>query len=212
MIDVFLKGGVVMWPILLLAVLSIIIVIERLIYLRKINVDEDRLFQRVKGALEKGHYDEAKAICDNTESPLGALIVSGIDHRHESEYAQKEVLKDAASQEVPRLEKYIGALGTISHIAPLLGLLGTVTGNIAAFGVLGTMGSVADPAVLASGIAEALITTAAGIIVAIPSVIFYNYLVGRVNRIITRMETQVNELILVLRKPDQTQGVSNRAL
>lgn len=206
MIDTFLKGGPVMWPILLLAILALIIVIERLVYLRRIRVDEDRLFSRVKGALEKGHYDEAKAICDNTESPLGALIVTGIEHRNESEYAQKEVLKDCASQEVPRLERFIGALGTISHIAPLLGLLGTVTGNIQAFGVLGNLGSVADPSVLAKGIAEALITTAAGIIVAIPAVIFYNYLVGRVNAIITRMETQVNDLVLVLRDSTGSKG------
>jgi biopolymer transport protein ExbB len=198
MIETFLRGGFVMWPLLLMAIMAIVIVVERLIYLRRINVDEDRLFNRVKGALEKGHYDEAKAICDNTESPLGALIVTGIDHRHEPEYAQKEVLKDAASQEVPRLERYVGALGTISHVAPLLGLLGTVTGNIAAFGILGS-GTAGDPTVLAKGIAEALVTTAAGIVVAIPTVIFYNYLVGRVNGIITRMEAQVNELVLVIK-------------
>lgn len=200
MIETFLKGGFVMWPILLLGILAVVIIVERLLYLKRIKVDEDKLFERVKGALEKGHYDEAKSICDNTESPLGALIQTGIDNRNEADHIQRELLKDAASQEVPRLEKHIGSLGTISHIAPLLGLLGTVTGNIAAFGVLGSFGSVSDPSVLARGIAEALITTAAGIIVAIPAVIFYNYLVGRVNGIITRMETQVNDLVLVLKR------------
>lgn len=200
MIETFLKGGFVMWPILLLGILALVIILERLLYLKRINVDEEKLFERVKAALEKGHFDEAKAICDNTESPLGALIQTGIDNRNEADYVQKELLKDAASQEVPRLEKHVGALGTISHIAPLLGLLGTVTGNIQAFGVLGSFGSVTDPSILARGIAEALITTAAGIIVAIPAVIFYNYLVGRVNGIITRMETQVNDLILVLKR------------
>jgi biopolymer transport protein ExbB len=122
----------------------------------------------------------------------------GIEHRGLPRHLQKEVIMDAANQEIPRLERFLSPLGTIAHIAPLLGLLGTVTGNIEAFGVLGKFGSVGDPSILAKGISEALITTAGGIIVSVPTIVFYNYLVNKVNHIIIRLENRVNELVLFL--------------
>ena len=198
MLDIFIKGGVVLWTIILLSVIALAIVIERYLYFKRIRTDEEKLFLRVKSAISKGHFDEAMAICDASPSPFSSLLKTGIEHRERSPYERKEVLKDTAAQEVPRLEKHIGALGTIAHISPLLGLLGTVTGNIRAFGVLGRFGSVGDPSILAKGISEALITTAAGLIVAIPATIFYNALTSRVNGLIVRMENQVNEMTLLL--------------
>ncbi|MCA1753759.1 MAG: MotA/TolQ/ExbB proton channel family protein [Spirochaeta sp.] len=97
------------------------------------------------------------------------------------------------------MERFLTSLGTIAHISPLLGLLGTVTGNIQAFGVLGEFGMGGDPAILARGISEALITTAAGIIVAVPAIIFYNYLVSKVNHTIIHLENRVSELVLLLK-------------
>ncbi|RKX80322.1 MAG: MotA/TolQ/ExbB proton channel family protein [Spirochaetes bacterium] len=198
MLDLIVKGGVVLWVIMLLSVIAVVIIIERYMYFRNIRTDEEKLFLRVKSAIAKGHYDEAMAICDASPSPFSTLLKTGIEHRNRSSFERKEVLKDTAAQEVPRLEKNIGTLGTIAHIAPLLGLLGTVTGNIKAFGVLGRFGSVGDPSILAKGISEALITTAAGLIVAIPATIFFNALTGRVNTLIVRMENQVNEMTLLL--------------
>jgi biopolymer transport protein ExbB len=132
----------------------------------------------------------------------------GIEYRDYPRETIREVILDAANQEVPKLEKHLPALGTISYIAPLLGLLGTVVGNIEAFGVLGRFGAVGDPGLLAKGIAEALLTTAAGIIVAIPAVIFYNHLVSKVNHMIIRLENRVNELVLLLHgKPELKQEV-----
>ncbi len=206
MLDFIVKGGVVLWLIMVLSVLGAAIIIERLLYFRRINVDEDKLYARIKASVEKGHYDEAMSICDNNVSPLSALIKVGIEHREYTPSAQKEVLKDAANQEIPRLEKNISALGTIAHIAPLLGLLGTVTGTMKAFGVLGRFGAVTDPSILAQGVSEALITTVGGIVVAVPAVIFYNLLVTRVNLILIKMENQVNALILMIgsgRKNDE---------
>ncbi|MBP7095698.1 MAG: MotA/TolQ/ExbB proton channel family protein [Spirochaetia bacterium] len=198
MLEFFAKGGPVLWIIMALAFVGLSIIIERLLYFRRIDVDEEKLFSRVKSALEKGRFDEAMAICDTNVSPLSALMKVGIEHRSRSEQAQKEVLKDAANQEVPRLEKGVSALGTIAHIAPLLGLLGTVTGTMKAFGVLGRFGAVTDPAVLALGVSEALVTTVGGIVVAVPAVIFYNFLVTKVNLILVKMENQVNTLILMV--------------
>jgi biopolymer transport protein ExbB len=123
----------------------------------------------------------------------------GIENRIHDTRLIKELILEGASQEIPALEKFLSSLGTIAHVAPLLGLLGTVTGNIRAFGILGSFGAVGDPSLLAKGISEALLTTAAGIIVAIPTLAFYNYLVGKVNHLIIRMENRVNEMILILK-------------
>ena len=198
MLEVIMGGGIILWIIMLLSVTAFVVVVERYLYFRRIRTDEERLFQRVSSAAGKGHFDEALAICDGSPSPFSTLLRTGIEHRGRSPWERREVLRDAAAQEVPRLEKNIGALGTIAHIAPLLGLLGTVTGNIEAFGVLGRFGAVGDASVLARGISEALITTAAGLITAIPATIFYNLLSSRVNALIVRMENQVNEMTLVL--------------
>lgn len=198
MLEFIALGGIVLWIIMALSLVGLAIIIERLLYFRSIRTDEDKLFLRVKASVEKGHFEEALSICDNNESPLSALIKVGIEYRSYPEAAQKEILKDAAAQEVPRLERNVSTLGTIAHIAPLLGLLGTVTGTMKAFGVLGRFGSVADPSILAKGVSEALITTVGGIVVAVPAVIFYNLLVNKVNMILLKMENQVTALVLMI--------------
>ncbi len=124
----------------------------------------------------------------------------GLEYKDHSEERIKDAIVSAANLEIPRLERYLSALGTIANIATLLGLLGTVTGNIRSFGVLGSMGAVGDPSLLAKGIAEALLTTAAGLIVSIPTIVFYNYLVNRVNHTIIRLENRVTEMVLILVK------------
>ena len=191
-------GGLILWVILALSVGAGAIIIERLLFFRRIRVDEGPLIARLKATLEKGHYDEALSICEGNPSPLTNLMRVGIDNRHKQPADIRDLVVSAANLEIPQLERFLSALGTIAHISPLLGLLGTVTGNIEAFGVLGEFGAVGDPGLLASGIAEALITTAAGLIVSIPAIVFYNHLVSRVNHIIIRLENRVNELVLFL--------------
>lgn len=193
------KGGVIMVIILLLSVVATAIIIERFLFFRRIRVDEEKLISRLKNTLEKHHFDEALNICENNPSPISNLMKVGIEHRGYSQNEIKESIMSAANLEIPQLERYLTTLGTIAHISPLLGLLGTVTGNIKAFGVLGSFGgSVGDPALLATGIAEALLTTAAGIIVSVPTVAFYNFLVNKVNHIIIRLENRVNDMVLLL--------------
>jgi biopolymer transport protein ExbB len=200
MLELIEKGGVILIIIFVLALIAVVLIIERLLYLRKISTDESKLLGRLRSTLEKQHYDEAISICENSESPLANLIKVGIEYRSHDERTIKDVITDAANLEVPKLERFLSAIGTIAHIAPLLGLLGTVTGNIQAFGVLGRFGAIGDPAVLAKGISEALITTAAGIIVSIPTIIFYNSLVSRVNHLVIKLENRANELVLMLGK------------
>jgi biopolymer transport protein ExbB len=195
------RGGVILIIIGALSVVAIAIIFERLLYLRRIRSDENTLISRLKSAIGQGRFEEALAICEASPAPITNLTRVGIEHRAYPAAVIKSMITDAANMEIPKLERFLSTLGTIAHIAPLLGLLGTVTGNIKAFGVLGDFGALGgNPAVLARGIAEALITTAAGIIVSIPAITFYNYLVSKVNHLIIRLENRVNELVLMLKR------------
>lgn len=198
MLSIIISGGPVMIPIGISALIATVIIIERLLFYTAIKKGQRDLLPRIKASIDKGHYDEAAAICDTIEGPVSRLMKTGISYRDYSETAIKEAVINQANREVPRLERYLSTLGTIANIATLLGLLGTVTGNIQAFGVLGNMGSMGNPAVLAGAIAQALVTTAAGLIVSIPAIIFYNYFIAEVNRMVTEMEASVSDLVLLL--------------
>lgn len=198
MLEIIQKGGPVMWVLIFLSVVAVVVIVERLLYFRRTRVDEEKLLRRLKSRLQERHFDEAMAICEANPSPLSSLVSVGIQHRHQPNRVVRELITDAANVEIPKQERFLPTLGTISHVAPLLGLLGTVTGNISAFGVLGDAGAVADSSLLARGISEALLTTAAGMIVGIPVIIFYNYLVSKANNTIVRLENRVSELVLLL--------------
>ncbi len=199
MITLIQQGGIILVIIMALSVAAVAIIVERLLYFRRIRGDETMIIARLRNTLEKRHYDEALSICESNPSPISNLMKVGIDHKDYSEEIIKASITDAANLEIPKMERFLTSLGTIAHISPLLGLLGTVTGNIQAFGVLGEFGMGGDPAILARGISEALITTAAGIIVAVPAIIFYNYLVSKVNHTIIHLENRVSELVLLLK-------------
>jgi biopolymer transport protein ExbB len=200
MLDFLQKGGVVLWLLVAISAFVIALIIERLLYFRRISVDETKLYDRIKATLEKGHIDEALAICDQNLSPFASLMRTGIENRDYPRTIQKEMLEDAAAQEAPRLEKNIVAIGTIANISPLIGLLGTVTGTMKSLGVLGRCGAVSAPSILAGGLSEALINTVSGIIVAVLAFIFHNYLVATANNYLLRLEGQVNTLILMINK------------
>ncbi len=201
MVELIEQGGIIFVVILALSIVAVAIVVERFLFFRKNRVDEDTVMRRLETTLTKGNFDEALAVCEALPSPITNLMKVGIEHRNYSREVIRMAIGDAANLEIPRMERFLSSLGTIAHVTPLLGLLGTVTGNIQAFGVLGETGiGGGDPAVLAQGISEALLTTAAGIIVSVPAIAFYNYLVSRVNHSIIRLENRVNELVLYLKK------------
>ena len=118
MLDFLQKGGIVLWILVAISAFVIALIIERLLYFKRISVDEKKLYERIKAAVEKGHIDEALAICDQNLSPFAALMRTGIENRDYPRTIQKEMLEDAAAQEAPRLEKNIVAIGTIANIAP----------------------------------------------------------------------------------------------
>jgi biopolymer transport protein ExbB len=198
MIEIMQKGGLVMYPIAACSVVAAVIIIERLIYFWRIRLNEQAMITRLRATLQKGHYDEALSICETNPSPVTNLMRVGIEHRDDPPNVLRDYIVDAASMEIPKLERFLSALGTVANISTLLGLLGTVTGNINAFAVFGNFGAWGSSGQLAKGISEALITTAAGLVVSIPTVIFYNYLVTKVNHIIIRLENRVNDMVYML--------------
>ncbi|MCG8568729.1 MAG: MotA/TolQ/ExbB proton channel family protein [Spirochaetes bacterium] len=200
-INFFLDGGpVIMGLIFLCSLAAIFIIIERLLYFRKINLNDEKIIDRLTSAINKKRYDEALAICDTAPSPVTNLMKAGIKYRSYNEHHIQDSIKDAAALEIPKLEKFLTTLGTIANIAPLLGLLGTVIGNMEAFGLIGEKAAIGNMELLAGGISKALMTTAFGLSVAIPAAIFYNFLTNRVNHMILELETKANELVLLLVK------------
>jgi len=193
--DLMDKGGIILWIILVLSVTALALIIERILYFWNLEKREAIFYKEICASLEKKKYNEALSLAQASDLPLAKLAETGLTHRHHPRPVQKEMIAEKAEQILPVLERSISILGTISHISPLLGLLGTVTGNINAFGVMSQFGATGDPRMLAGGISEALITTAAGLIVSIPAVIFYNHFLERVKQILLRLDERVNIIL-----------------
>lgn len=195
-------GGWLMVPIILCSVLALAIILERLWVLRRNVVAPPDLGERVLRWVRKGSIDERRLSALREDSPLGRILAAGCERLGEGSDRIKEGIEDAGRHEVHVLERYLNTLGTIAAIAPLLGLLGTVFGMIHIFSVI-VHGGAGDASRLAGGISQALITTAAGLIVAIPALIFYRYLRGRVEDMVVEMERQTIHLLQRLRRMDK---------
>lgn len=196
--QVFLAGGPVMWPILLCSIFALAIILEKLWHLRKININTHEFLNNILDKMKRHEVKEALQTCDNTNSPIARILKAGILKYDRPRPQIKESIEDASLYEVPRIEKNLSMLATIAHISPLLGLLGTVTGMVRCFQTIqakATSLHPVSPGDLAGGIWEALLTTVAGLIVAIPTFIIYNYLVNRINHFILEMEKASTELV-----------------
>jgi len=197
--SLFLKGGVIIIPIFFCGVLTIGIIIERLISLKQSEIDNEKFINEIENLLRRRKIKEAIDLCDKHEkSSVPRVIKAGLLKIDRSREEVKETIEDAANHEIPNLEKYLGILATIATVSPLLGLLGTVTGMVKAFMVIEAKEGLVHPGELAGGIWEALLTTVAGLIVAIPAYLAYNYFVSRVNKIVLDMEKSATRLIDVI--------------
>lgn len=194
MLEIIKAGGWLMAPIILCSLLSLAIFCERLWALRRERIVPKGLVGQVWQWHQKDTLDSRNLETLRNHSPLGRVLVAGLNNRHLDRAAVREGIEDAGRHVVHELERYLNTLGTIAAISPLLGLLGTVIGMIRVFIAI-TAAGVGDPGVLASGISEALITTAAGLSVAIPSLIFYRYLKGKVETLVVGMEEQAIALM-----------------
>ena len=165
------------------------VIIERFIYFQRLNIKEKTFVEKISDFIDKGTISEAIGFCDGINSPLSNIIKTGLA----SELNVHDKMLAQANREIVNIERFVGILSTISTVSPLLGLLGTIFGMIEAFAVIALQGTGQSEA-LANGISNALLTTAAGLIVAIPSVIMYNYFVNKTNARISYMENVSNDI------------------
>ncbi len=194
MLEVLLSGGWLMIPILICSVLSLAISLERLLVLRVKKVAPKDLMSNIWLLINNGHMTNERMEDIKQQSPLGAVIVAGYKNANQSRERMQESIQETASIVVHDLERNLTALGTVAAIAPLLGLLGTVIGMIKVFSTIMIQGS-GDATILAGGISEALITTAAGMSVAIPTLIFHRYFHRKVDTLVLEMEQEAVKLV-----------------
>ncbi len=204
MLEIVIAGGWLMVPILLCSVIALAIILERFVALNRRRVLPPGLPDQVQRwaaqeVLDRQHIEELRL-----SSPLGRVLAAALDHRDRGRDLIKEAVEDTGRQVVHSLERFLNTLGTIAGITPLLGLLGTVIGMIRVFSAI-LMHGVGDPNEMAGGISEALITTAAGLTVAIPAFFFYRYFRGLVRDYVLQMEAQALLLMQAIE-----QGQMNR--
>ena len=191
-----------MVPILLCSVLALAIILERSWALRETLLMPDGLLQQVQTWLQGGALDAVHLDILRDSSELGRVLAAGLGEHPSTLEERKIAIEDAGRRSVVHLERFLAALGTIAMITPLLGLLGTVWGLIVVFDQI-TVGGAGQPSDLAGGIAQALVTTAAGLIIAIPAVIFHRYFHRRVLVLVSRMEVQAHRLMDILRQNER---------
>lgn len=193
--DIIKAGGWVMWPILLCSIVALAIILERLWALRPGRVIPAEVMTQAWKLHRQNQLDAGQIRQIQIGSPLGAVIAAGLTSRSAGRAAMLESIEQAGRQAVHGLERYLNTLGTIAAISPYLGLLGSVMGMIKVFSTFSATHGVNDPALLAGGISEILFATAAGLAVAIPSLMFHRYFHSRINELALRMEQEAYNLL-----------------
>lgn len=199
--EFIIRGGPIMGLIIMCSIMAFAVFLERSWYLRNAKIDTTKFMQEISNKVKSNRVMEAVDMCNTTRGPIARILKAGVIKYDKPRDDIKEAIKDAGVHEVPLLEKNLGVLATIAHISPLLGLLGTVVGMLKAFQVIEVKAmsmAPVNPGDLAGGIWEALITTVAGLSIAIPTYVAYNYLVSRVDNFVLDMEKSATELVNLL--------------
>jgi biopolymer transport protein ExbB len=202
MIEIVKSGGYLMAPIILCAILAMGIVLERFWTLRQKRVIPQDLTSQVWSWVKNDQLDQRQIQTLYQGSPLGQILAAGLINRNRARAVLKDSIEDTGRHVVHELERYLETLGTVAAVTPLLGLLGTVIGMVKVFTAITTHG-VGNPTVLAGGIAEALITTAAGLTVAIPALIAYRYFRTHVDKLVVDMEKEAIKLVEALQRRNE---------
>jgi len=189
MLGFLYKGGVLVIPILLCSVFALSIFLERLIHFIRLRKQGHGLAEKVAAAVKNGEDNQARNLVDESDSPMGKVLSQALEVKNQSQETLEAIIVHATEEEVRRMSRYLQALATIGNIAPLLGLFGTVVGMIKAFMVIQEMGGKVNAAVLAGGIWEAMLTTALGLAVALPTIIAHSYLISKVNQSEARLQS-----------------------
>jgi biopolymer transport protein ExbB len=191
-----LRSSFTMIILMACSVVALTFIFERWLFYKHTSIDAERFFMKIKEAFRNEGIETAISVCNSSLSPLAAVVKSGLEESGKKSEVAAEMMDAMAIDQRTKLEKNLSILGTLGNIAPLIGLFGTVVGIIRAFHSLSVSGS-AGPSVISAGIAEALVTTAAGLVVAVPAVVFYNYYLRRVETVMNEIES-VSKKVLVL--------------
>lgn len=201
LLSLVMKGGLLMIPIFLLSIAAVYIFIERYMTIRKASSIEGNFISQIKDHMVAGNIEAAKELCQRTDSPIARMIEKGLMRLGKPLKNIDVAIENVGKLEIFKLEKTLATLATISGAAPMIGFLGTVMGMIRAFFNMSKAGNNVDPSMLAGGIYEALITTAAGLTVGIIAFIGYNLLVSMVEKVIYQMEAHSVDFIDLLQEP-----------
>ena len=210
MVEIVKSGGWLMLPIILCAIVAMGIILERFWTLQQKRVIPEDLTSKVWGWVKKDQLDQKQIQTLHQGSALGQILAAGLVNRDRERTVLKDAIEDTGRHVVHELERYLETLGTVAAVTPLLGLLGTVIGMVQVFTAITTHG-VGNPTVLAGGIAQALITTAAGLSVAIPSLIAYRYYRSRVDTLVVDMEKEAIKLVEALQRRADREGKSDKS-
>jgi len=197
--ELFMKGGILMYPILISSILAFVVIIERIVVLRRANTDAGQFMLRLRSVLQRGDVLTGVNFCAKSQAPIAHILRKGLTVFPEGHERVREAIESAGKEETFKLEHRLGILASIAGIAPLMGFLGTVMGMIGAFRTVQGLGGAVNPSDLAGGIWEALVTTAFGLTVGIIAYGFYNYFVTRVGRLVNEMEMTSEEFIDLVR-------------
>lgn len=197
MFELMKAGGLLMWPLLVCSILSMAIIAERFWSLQTKRITPPNLVAQVWQWAKTGNITAERIQELRLGSPLGRLLAAGLVNYRHDRVVMKESIEEVGRQVVHELERFLNTLGTIASISPLLGLLGTVFGMIQVFSVISVRG-IGDASILSGGISQALYTTAAGLSIAIPTLLFYRYFQGRVDELVIGMEQEALKLVEVL--------------
>ena len=199
--DLTLKGGWLMIPLALLLLVSVYIFFERLFATSRVTKADNNFMQQIKSLIQAGKIDEAKHLCETTNTPYSRMIEKGVSRIGRPMNDVLVAIENVGNMEVAKMEKGFNWLATTAAGAPMIGFLGTVTGMVQAFYQLASAGQNSNVSILAGGIYEALVTTVAGLVVGILALFAYNYLTSRVNKIMNRLERSTMEFMDLLNEP-----------
>ncbi len=193
-----LKGGYLMYPLLFCSVLALAIILERTIIFSKLTLPRLPFLEKIGELLSRGKVLDAISSCEEYNLPLSRVIKAGLLNHDRDVEIVKEAMETQLEEEIPLMERHLGILATLSAVSPLLGLLGTVSGMVKIFSTIEAGGGMVDPGSLAGGIWEALLTTVFGLMIAIPSLIAYNYFQSRMRSLLREIRLAMKKLIKIL--------------
>ena len=199
-LNLFEQGGPIMWLLLLLSIVGLILFVERALFLHRGQIRSTEFLSGIKNTLRKRRLVEAMTLCEETPGPVANVVKAGLLNYEEDAEKMRFAIQEAALVEIPALERRIGSIAAIAQAAPMLGLLGTILGMITTFGVVQAEGPYVNASTLAGGLSQALLTTAAGLAIAVPAHLAHHFLSGRVRALVNDMEWVGNETMQFLLK------------